>query len=294
MLERAVGMGKVAVRVTAEVNSEVVNEQAELYDPTQQVVRSEQAVESSSANGGAGNGGLTGVAGNTPGGEAGGGSSSGNSSETRTETTTNYEIGKTVRSLQRQGGEVKKLSVAVLVEGKTVPAATEGGEATYTPLGENEKNNLRTLVQSAIGFDAGRGDRVEVVDMPFSPPEEAGAVEEPFMTKAQMLGLGQYGLMALALLVVALLVVKPALNVLNAAVLASAPVVVNSGAPGVAGVGMPMVEGGDAMINLASVQGRVRESAVKKVTEIVDQYPEESLGVVRGWMGGNSNARSES
>lgn len=292
MLERVVGAGKVAVRVTAELNTEKVSEQAEIFDPTQQVVRSEQTIESSNASSnGSGSGGLTGVQGNTPGGDAAaGGSGGGGSNETRTETTTNYEIGRTTRSLERAGGEVKKLSVAVLVEGKTEPATTEGGAPNYTPLTESEKNNLRTLVQTAIGFDASRGDRVEVVDMQFSPVPEAAAVAEPFLTKAQMMSLAQYALIALALGLVGLLVVKPALSTLNAAMLAAAPVVIQQSGNNTGTGGLPIGElpGNEALINLNNVQGRVRESAVKKVTEIVDQYPEESLSVVRGWMAGNT------
>ncbi len=298
MLERVMGAGKVAVRVTADINTERVTEQAEIFDPTQQVVRSEQSVESSNAStNGSGAGGLTGVAGNTPGGEAAAaGGGGGGSNETRTETTTNYEIGKTTRNLERMGGEIKRLSVAVLVEGRTEAAAAEGAAPAYTPLTEAEKTNLRTLVQTAIGFDAARGDRVEIIDMPFTPPLEAEAVAEPFMTKAQILDLAQYLLIAVGLAMVGLFVIKPALGTLNSAMLAAAPVVVTQGG-GPGGMVLGGGDGGmtDAMINLSNVQGRVRESAVKKVGEIVDQYPEESLGVVRSWMvGGTPNQQDGS
>ena len=292
MLERVVGSGKVSVRVNAEVNTDKITEQAEIFDPSQQVVRSEQVVENTSAANNAGNGGLTGVAGNTPGGEAGAGGSGGSSNENRTETTTNYEIGRTTRSLERMGGEVRKLSVAVLVEGRTEPAATEGGETTYTPLSEPERNNLRTLVQTAIGFDSARGDRVEIIDMRFSPVPEAEAVSEPFMTKAQILQLVQYILIAIIAAIVGLFLIKPALGTLNAALAAATPIVIQQEDTGSnAGGVMPVNEqgGNDAMINLSSVQGRVRESAIKKVGEIVDQYPEESLGVLRSWMNSSQN-----
>jgi flagellar M-ring protein FliF len=185
------------------------------------------------------------------------------------------------------GGEVRKLSVAVLVEGKTEPAATEGSEPTYTPLSETERNNLRTLVQTAMGFDAARGDRVEIIDMRFSPIIEPEAVAEPFLTKEQMILLAQYALIALAVGLVGLLVVKPALTTINTAlnrVPASIEQPLLSGAPGATTLPMGEGSGGDAMINISSVQGRVRESAIKKVGEIVDQYPEESLGVIRSWM----------
>lgn len=308
MLERVVGAGKVAVRVTAEVNTDKLTEQSELYDPTQQVVRSEQTVESSSNSSEGSQGGLTGVQGNTPGGAAGGAGGAAGSNENRTETTTNYEISKTVRSLEKKGGEVTKLSVAVLVEGKTAApaegtAGAEGGQAaapTYTPLTDDEKARLRTLVETAVGFNAQRGDKVEVVDMPFTAAPEAPEVAEPFLTKAQMLNLAQYLLMAVALVVVALLVVKPALGTLNTALgSGGGRLPMGSMGGGMASMsGLPMPTGNEAggplgggedenaLIDIRSVQGRVKESAVKKVNQIIDQYPEESLGVVRNWMSG--------
>lgn len=300
MLERVVGAGNAVVRVTADLNLDKLSEQSELYDPQQQVVRSEQTVESTNTSSGGGDGGVTGVAGNTPGGPAAGAAGGASSNEARTETTTNYEISKTVRSLTRNGGDVRKLSVAVLVAGKTAaPAAVAEGETpaapAYTPLTDEEKARIRTLVETAIGFSEQRGDKVEIVDMPFTPALEPEAVAEPFMTKAQMLGMGQYLLIVVALVVVALLVVKPALATLNAALASSGGGLLPQGGPLMAGGLMPggeamMAAGGGAeedtsMIDIRSVQGRVRESAVKKVNEIVDQYPEESLGVVRNWMG---------
>lgn len=308
MLERVVGAGNAVVRVTADLNLDKLNEQSELYDPQQQVVRSEQTIESTNTSTGGGDGGVTGVAGNTPGGPAAAGAAGGpNSNEARTETTTNYEISKTVRSLTRNGGEVRKLSVAVLVAGKAAAPAAAPAEgeaaaaAAYTPLSEDEKTRIRTLVQTAIGFDEVRGDKVEIVDMPFTPALEPEAVAEPFMTKAQMLNLGQYALIVVALIVVALLVVKPALATLNTALTSgSGAGLLPQGGPIVGGGMMSMGDsmapgGGDdenAMIDIRSVQGRVRESAVKKVNEIIDQYPEESLGVVRTWMGGSGGGEN--
>jgi flagellar M-ring protein FliF len=307
MLERVVGAGNVSVRVTADLNLDKVNEQSELYDPTQQVVRSEQTIESTNASN-SGNGGLTGVQGNTPGNGAAPSESS-NSNENRTETTTNYEISKTVRSLNRDGGDVKKLSVAVLVSGKAAPAAAgttaaapAAGNSTYTPLTDDEKQRLQTLVQAAIGFNAERGDKVEIIDMPFTASPEAEAPAEPFITKAQIINLVQYALIVIALIVVALLVVRPALTTLNQAMGSRSTPLLSGGGSTLAPGAMPMALGGTGaadttendLIDIRSVQGRVRESAVKKVNEIIDQYPEESLGVVRGWMGSSNSNQEQS
>lgn len=313
MLERVVGSGNAVVRVTADLNLDKLTEQSELYDPQQQVVRSEQTIESANVAQNAGDGGVTGVQGNTPGNAQQGAQTGSNSNENRTETTTNYEISKTVRNLTRQGGEVRKLSVAVLVAGKAAApgAAAEGAAAGaapagYTPLSDDEKARIRTLVETSIGFDANRGDKVEIVDMPFTPTAEPEAVAEPFLTKSQMISLGQYLLIVVALVVVALMVVKPALTTLNTALASGGGNnLLPSLTPGALGGTMPLGGGGESMagggsdddsgmIDIRSVQGRVRESAVKKVNEIIDQYPEESLGVVRNWMGGGGTQEPQS
>lgn len=292
MLERVTGVGKVQVRVRAQLNTEKIQENSEIYDPTQQVVRSEQAVESSSnsSNGAAST--PVGVAGNIPGGggaaAAGGGSSSG---ETRTETTTNYEIGRTTRSRVKEAGEIQKLSVAVLVEGKTTVA--ENGDVTYTPMSEDDLARIRRLVESAVGFDAGRGDKVEVVDMQFTAPPEPPAVDTPLISMEQGLNLGQYALLLLVLLVVVFMVVRPALSLLTAS-LGTPLTVTSSGAVPMAGMAAVAEGASGEMIDLGRVEGRVRESSVKKVNEIIDQHPEESLNVVRNWMNStNPGGRDE-
>ena len=296
MLEKAVGMGKVAVHVTADVNTDQVSENTEAYDPTQQVVRSEQTTESSSNSSDGAGGGTTGVQNNIPGGAgAGAGGGGGNSSDTRTETTTNYEIGKTVRQTQRNGGEVRKLSVAVLLEGKV--AENPNGEPTYTPFTDEQLSRFRNLVQTAIGYDATRGDKVEITDMQFSTPPEVPAIDEPFMTKAQIILMAQYGLLIVALLIVAVMVVRPTITLMLGAMSTRLP---PEPLPAMANAGplaqsAPMLgEGGDAGVDIKSVQGRVRESTVKKVNEIIDQHPEETLAMVRGWMAESGNANKNS
>lgn len=290
LLEKAVGMGKVAVQVTADVNTDIVQENSEIYDPTQQVVRSEQQSEQVSTNSAGGSGGLAGVQGNTPDGGAGASGGTGASNENKTETTTNYEITKTVRQLTKNGGEVKKLSVAVMVEGKTLENAN--AEPVYTPYTEAQLTQFKQLVQTAVGFNADRGDVVTVVDMPFSTPPEAAAVEEPMLTKAQIIQFAQYGMLVVALLVVGLMVVKPTINLLIGALSTTAapafvPTIQTIQGGGTAG---PVIQ--ESSLDVSQVQGRVRESAVKKVGEVIDQHPEESLALVRGWMAQGESKRN--
>jgi flagellar M-ring protein FliF len=295
MLERITGVGKAQVRVKAQINTEKIEENSEIYDPTQQVVRSEQSIESSNNSSDTSGNAPVGVAGNIPA-EGGAGASGGgaNSAENRTETTTNYEIGKTIRTRVKEGGEIEKLSIAVLVEGKTTVA--ENGDVSYTPMSDDELTNIRRLVEGAVGFDAGRGDKVEVVDMQFTAPPEPPAIDTPMITTDQALNLGQYALLLAVLLVVVFMVLKPAMKLLTASL--GTPLTVNMVAAGGAKGGVNMVSASGAptessLIDIGRVEGRVKESSVKKVTEIIDQHPEESLNVVRNWMGGSSGDARE-
>jgi len=123
--------------------------------------------------------------------------------------------------------------------------------------------------------------------MQFSTPPEPPAVEEPFMTKSQMVLMGQYALLIVALLIVAILVVRPTITLMLGAMstrLPPEPLPAMASSGPLAQSAIDLGGGGEATIDIKSVQGRVRESTVKKVNEIIDQHPEETLNVVRGWM----------
>src|SRR4029450_10119497 len=113
------------------------------------------------------------VANNTPNppGQDAGGSNGSSSQNGRTEEITNYEISKTVRTEVKAGGEVKRISAAVLVDGVTTVA--EDGTKTYAARTPEELKQVDALVKSAIGFDEKRGDVVTITNMKFAEPEIA-------------------------------------------------------------------------------------------------------------------------
>jgi len=295
LLERVTGPGQVAVRISAKLSSQNVTEMSEIFDPTQQVVRSEQVIESTSNSSSGGSGIPVGVAGNIPGGEgAAGGGGGASGAEARTETTTNYEITKTVRNLTKSGGEIEKLSIAVLLGGKVTES--EDGTRTTTPFSDEEKTNMERLAKSAVGFSAERGDSFEMADLPFTQLAELTSGEaEPFVTTSQILEIAKLTLLVMGLIVVAIFVVKPALSVLQQSMGAAAP----SSLPGLSSPSLnlgggegeaPGISGGGpaGAIDSAKFTVKQRESAAKKAAEVVDQMPEESLSVVRTWMAGSN------
>jgi len=162
MLTARVGAGNARVRVNVELTNsrEVVVEQS--FNPDQQVVRSTQSDTEERA--GTEGGGGVGVENNIPAAlqdNTGGGTQS---SQSRTGETVQYEIGNTRREIVREAGEVKRISVAVLVNGIY---NVEDSEVVYQERDTAEIERLTELVKTAVGFDAARGDDVSVDSLRF-------------------------------------------------------------------------------------------------------------------------------
>lgn len=171
MLEKIVGPGGVAVRVSAEMDFQMVEKTVESYDPEGRVVKNETIISDTSegSRGGAA-GGAPGTASNLGEGGAAAGGGSTEKSE-RVENNNVYALSKTIQKVLEPSGEVKRLTVAVLVDGKyRVAEATEGEEApapTYEPRSAEEIQKIDDLVKKSIGFNADRGDEVKVENMQF-------------------------------------------------------------------------------------------------------------------------------
>jgi flagellar M-ring protein FliF len=147
MLDTVLGAGRSIVRVDATLNFDRLEQQREIYDPDGTLL-SEERSEVTGAEG--------------EGGE-----------ET---SVSNYEINKTIETVVGEIGGVKSLSVAVFVDGKH--EGEDGGDA-YTPLSDEELQQIERIVRTAVGFDAQRGDRVEVVNMPFQDTAALPAGDMP-------------------------------------------------------------------------------------------------------------------
>ncbi len=168
LLERSVGPGNATVEVSAEMDFDRITENAEIFDPDGQVVRSTQTVEESEdARDGQGPPPVS-VGTTLPDADLASleGGDSSESRSLRTEETVNYEISKTVRTHVREAGLVRRLSIAVLVNGSYVKGAD--GEMAYQDRTPQELEQLTSLVRSAAGYDEARGDTVEIVNLQFA------------------------------------------------------------------------------------------------------------------------------
>lgn len=222
MLERIVGSNKAVVRVSSVLDFRQVEHTEEKYDPNGQVVRSEQKNQER-ANGVNGiSGGVPGVASNVPAGESPEPpQTSTQNSQTKNETV-NYEISRTVSRIIEPVGTIKKMTVAVLVDGTyEAPAPVEGQPAAkpkYTARTEEEMKKIVEIVKKAMGFSQERGDEVQVenVSFGFEGEEGPGATAQGDNKFAAWAPYIRYGVGAVMFLLVLLFVVKPLVGTLTA------------------------------------------------------------------------------
>jgi len=170
MFGEIVGPGKVIARVSSELEFDRVDTVEEVYDPEGQVVRSEQLVNEESLAPGQEPKGIPGVKGELATFAEGGEGSGGGASNQRSNVTRNYEISKTVKNVKEAVGKIKKLSVAIMVDGVYERDVDKDGKVNivYKPRSEEELQRFRRMAMNAVGFDPERGDRLEVVSMPFA------------------------------------------------------------------------------------------------------------------------------
>jgi flagellar M-ring protein FliF len=315
LLGQTLGADKVRAEVTADLDFNQVTTNREDFNPDGQVVRSTSSVEETGNSQERQNANNVSVANNTPnppGQESGNGSGS-TEQNSRTEETVNYEISKTVQTEVKASGNVKRISAAVLVDG-TYDAAPDGTR-TYKPRSADELAQIDSLVKSAIGYDQSRGDVVQVVNMKFAEPEvvEDSGTMLLGLDKADLMRLAELLVLAVVATLVLLLVVRPLLNRLLA-MPSIAPANVALAGPGdqlalppgaaaalaipgpaAAGLpGLPSIPSSsdaeaiaaeiDPMIDLNQVEGRVRASSVRKISDLVDQHPEQAVNLIRQWV----------
>lgn len=300
LVGRSVGQGQVQARVSVEMDFDRVVTNSEIYDPDSQVALGTQSVtENSESQNRDGIDPVT-VAANLP--NADNSAAAGGSSEkrSRNEETTNFAVSKTVKTHERETGQIRRMSVAVLVDGNYTTA--EDGTQTYQPRSEAELAQLQRLVASAIGSDASRGDVVEVVNMQFARPDDGLTADDSILgiPREDVVRIAETLILAIVAILVILLVIKPLVTraLDRSPQLEEEPDLLadGSGVPQLAGPGggalarelaMEAAQANEEleqMIDINRVDGRVRASSLRKVGEIVEKHPEEAVSIIRNWL----------
>ena len=292
LIEQSVGLEKVRVQASLEMDFDQVVVNKELYDPDAQVLRSSTTIEENSHTDEREP--IVSVEQNLPDAEA-----KNNNQVTqnanRTEETVNYEISKQVISQVRKNGVIKRLSVAVIIDGNY--EVKPNGKKEYIPRTEKEMELLTTLVRSAVGFDAARGDTVEVINLPFYNPDELLQMDDPvvFMnfTKKEVIKMIEGVSVAFVAVLVVLLVVRPlivkafeqpAAEAEEERLLMAQSENMQQIAGPASGNALTESEQLEELIDIAKVEGRVKASSVKKIGEIIEQHPEEAVSIIRNWL----------
>jgi flagellar M-ring protein FliF len=306
LVEGVVGVGKARVNVSADLELARVTVQKESFDPDGQVIRSESTTDEKSNENQSDDSGQASAAGNIPGTpNLGAGSGGSGSSTGRQESTTNYEITKETRTEVREPGQVKKVAVAVAVDGITAPAGKNGKPGAYTPRSAAEMAQIERLVQTAVGFDQARGDQVTVVNVKFPTAEDPDGVTaaSPLMgfDKNDIMRAAEVGVMAIVAILMMLFIVRP---LLKGAVGGGGPMAMLGGGTRIVtnadgqqmqitvdpatGQSLALPAPGNAdldqKIDIARIEGQVKASSVKRVSEFVDKHPEESVSIIRTWL----------
>lgn len=209
ILEPHVGRGNAIVEINLEVITDTESIIERRFDPDGQVAVSTDTHEVSNSSSGPAGGAVT-VASNVPSGDAAGSNGEAKSQGTETRERTNFEVSEVQREVRKVPGAIRRLTVAVLVNGVT----TVGGDGTSTwrPRTEQELAVLQDLVQSAVGFRQDRGDVVTIKSLEFENVEVEGSAgsERTFdLSSLDAMTLIQLVLLSVVVLLLGLFVVRP-------------------------------------------------------------------------------------
>ncbi len=313
MLEPIAGPDGVQVQVSVDLDLDRITERSTVYDPDNRVVVSSDTTEESSDQSEGKNSAAVSVAQNVPDGDASDTDEAGQSAaiSSKTSEILNYGNSKTERTVIRSSGAMKRLSVAVVVDGTL--ATDEAGVETYTPRTAEQMTEIEALVKTAIGFDAERGDSVTVSNVRFSRPAPIGDVAKPGMfsfSKDDVMRAIELLILAIVSIAMMIFIVKPLVSGIAAGGvgLGGAPALAAAGggapvlvSPDTVVQQLPASVGGGSTevgalpspeltahmedtIDVAKIQGQVKASSVNKVAEIVESHPEESISILRTWL----------
>lgn len=214
IVSSVVGPGKARVQISADFDMNRITETQDKFDPDGRVLRSSQTREEQSNSSEGKEGGQVSVAGELPGANRDGNNNPTSRDQSRkTEEIVNYEISRITKTEVTEAGRLNRLSAAVLVDGRYT--RNDKGEMIYEARSKEEIDRIAALVRTAIGFDAKRGDQVEVVNLRFADSaavpvgEDAGWMKYFAFSKDDIMGFAEKGVMALLGLIVLLMVVRP-------------------------------------------------------------------------------------
>lgn len=302
IVEPLVGKGNFRAQVTADVDFNRVEQTDEVYKPNpspQQAIRSQQSSEVLTRDPGAK--GVPGALTNQPpvpatapitnpavGGA--GAAADGNFLTRNASGTTNYEVDRTISHTTRAMGAIRRLSVAVVLNHRTV--TDKNGKETTSALPEEEIARINNLVREAMGFNAERGDSLNVANSAFA----AGATETmpdlPLWKDPEIIDIGKQALRYLIVLAVlayvAFGVIKPLMKTLTPPPREADE---ETTADAEAGEKTYDEDGAEVTLSDAARRGNSYEAKLAQARETAKNNPKLVANMIKEWMGVNEEAR---
>ena len=275
LLAARVGTGKAVVQVAIELETQSEQVTERVIDPQGRVAISTETNAKSGSDSGAG--GQVTVASNLPDGNAGGGTTSQTSENNER---VSYEVSETQRAVTRTPGDIRRMTVAVLVDGTRTVA--EDGTETWQPRSDEELAVLQDLVSAAVGINPERGDVLSLKTLEFSPAPTDGtlatASEGVLSGSIDLMTLLELGMLALVATVLGLFVLRPAL--------ANRPVPQPLALPDATGAltGEIAGDGLRSGVDLIDVTLDPESDPVARLRRLIDERQAESIEILRGWM----------
>jgi flagellar M-ring protein FliF len=291
LLAARVGAGKAVVEVSIDLVSEREAITERKFDPQGRVAISSDTEERKGSS--TQPGGDVTVASNLPEGDAAAGGQ-GKSQNSETRERVNYEVSETQREILRNPGSVRRMTVAVMVDGVVTTAAD--GTRSWAARPDEELATLRELVASAVGLDEARGDvltlkSLEFQELPVPEGTEATSSILPRIGQIDVMSMIQTGVLASVALILGLFVIRPVLAT------ASRPTLAPSAAPlalppafasGSAALQGEIDDGFDygtfADVRSENGQATTDEDPATRLRRLIEQRQTESIEILRGWM----------
>jgi len=288
LVEARVGTGNAVVEVSVDTVTKTESIRERRFDPKGRVAISTDVEEKSdSARNQSSD--VT-VASNLPDGDGAGGDES-NSTATQTRERVNYEVSETELEVHNAPGAIKRLTVAVLVNG--MRAVDAAGAETFTPLPQTELDALEELVASAVGFDPERGDVITLKSLDLPAVEPQGTLVSASMWQKihlDAMSLIQMAVLAIVSLVLALFVIRPILMkpAMAQALLPAGAAPVADDAPLLTGE-IAAADGSDfsqlpAQANVPALGSAVSEDPVDRLRSMIGDKQEETVEILRSWL----------
>ena len=309
LVEGLVGAGKARVNVSADLDLARVTTQEEKYDPDGQVIRSESTTDENSREKSADASGQASVAANIPGAAGGSDTTDNTNSAGRQDSTTNYEISKTIRTEVQEPGTVKRLSVAVAVDGATA-TGKDGKPGAYTARSAEEMQRIEQLVRASVGFNQERGDQISVINVKFPVAADTGGVEaaNPLkdFDKNDIMRAAELAVLAIVGILMIFFVARPLLGagggkkgkvgkdgnpapggppeVTRIMVLPDGQQVQVAADGSMSQLALTGPDGDGGRLDIANIDGQVRANKVRQVSDFVASHPDESVSILRSWL----------